>query len=118
MFALWRTPGAPDTVKYDTFGTPGALSQKTHTHIGPGCVLAIKKWPVLPPKHTHTPPSKPANLGLWVSVIGQNGPHTHGFQRGPFRPLKIGRNDPRTYTDFTKTMISGGPHWVQLTFSP
>ena len=29
---LGGTPGAPDTVKYDTFGTPGALSQKSHTH--------------------------------------------------------------------------------------
>ena len=31
MFAFWRTPGAPDTVKYDTVGPPGALSQNTHT---------------------------------------------------------------------------------------
>ena len=26
---FWRTPGTPDTVKYDTFGTPG----QTHTRI-------------------------------------------------------------------------------------
>ena len=66
IFAFLGTPGALNTVKYDTFGTPGALSQETHTHISPGCVLALKKGPVWHPKHTHTPPSKPANLGLWV----------------------------------------------------
>ena len=45
---FWRPLGAPDTVKYNTFGTPGALSQKTYTQIGPGGVLAIKKWHVWP----------------------------------------------------------------------
>ena len=71
MFALWRTPGAPDTVTYDTFSTPGALSQKTHTHLCPGGVLAIKKWPVL-----HPGAFQPLKMAC--------------FAPGAFQPLKNG----------------------------
>ena len=51
LLRFWRTPGTPDTVKYNTFGTPGQTHTRiahkhthglhtnthtdTHTHIGP-----------------------------------------------------------------------------------
>ena len=35
------TPGAPDTVKYDTFGARAHFHKKTHTRIGPGVVSAL-----------------------------------------------------------------------------
>ena len=47
---FWRSPGAPDTVKYDTFGAPGALSQKTHTQTH---THAHTHWP-LGATNTHT----------------------------------------------------------------
>ena len=61
IFAFLGTPGALNIVKYDTFGTPGALSQETDTHIGPGCVLAIKKLPVL-----HAGAFQPLNMACFA----------------------------------------------------
>ena len=68
---FWRTPGAPDTVKYSTFGTPGALGAfqllkyACFAHWG---VSAIKKWPVLPPGAFQ--PLKMACFAPWgVSAI-------------------------------------------------
>ena len=77
IFAFLSTPGALNIVKYDTFGTPGALSQKTHTHIGPGCVLTIKNQLVLPPKHTPTPPIETRKFRLvGISYWAKRPTHT------------------------------------------
>ena len=50
MFAFLALSGRPRHRKIRYFWHPGrTFTKKTHTHIGPGGFLAIKKWPVLPP---------------------------------------------------------------------
>ena len=50
IFAFLALSGRPRHRKIRYFWHPGrTFTTKTHTHIGPGGFLAIKKWPVLPP---------------------------------------------------------------------
>ena len=50
IFAFLALSGRPRHRKIQYFWHPGrTFTKKTHTHIGPGGFLAIKKWPVLPP---------------------------------------------------------------------
>ena len=97
MFAFWRTRGAPDTKKSDTFGPRAHLDKNTHTHQGAHTHTHTRISPFSAPalktgtrRHTHTRTRISAFFALTLKTGTRRHTHTHTHTHTDFRVFRPG----------------------------